>query len=181
MDGLLVRVVGSFSAWFSTKRFYAKCSTYLTTVISKRVRWMAKTISFKPFWQTFGNCLDTKEKRFGTAFSNSDIASAKRFALRRRIWYRVLSRIERGVLDLTMKYVDCIRSAKLASLVSAIIGKLEVAAESVVDRLVRSVGFSMAQRISDLAVNWGYSVAACWASDVVFARYLAVAHLNSRF
>jgi hypothetical protein len=107
------------------------------------------------------------------------ISVIKKCALRRGIWFRALSRIERGVLDLTARYVDCIRSTQLAKVVTAILEKLKLATESVVDRLVRTVGLSLAQKISVVAVGLGNRLAIRWAVDGEFARYLAVAHLNS--
>ena len=111
--------------------------------------------------------------------SVNQIVTFKKAALRRSIWFRVLSRVERGILDLTVRCVVCIRSAKLASLVSAILYKLKLAAESMVDRLVRTVGFSLARKVSCLAQSWGNLSASSWADDAGFARYLAVAQLNN--
>lgn len=111
--------------------------------------------------------------------SVNQIVTFKKAALRRGIWFRALSRVERGILDLTVRCVVCIRSAKLASLVSAILYKLKLAAESIVDRLVRTVGFSLARRVSCLAQSWGNRSASSWADDARFARYLAVTQLNT--
>ena len=83
------------------------------------------------------------------------LAEAKRVALRRGVWFRALSRVERGVLDLTVKVVDKIRSAKLVKVVVAILDKLVLALESVVDRLVRVVGRSQAQKVSEFSVGVG--------------------------
>ncbi len=103
----------------------------------------------------------------------------KKAALRGRIWYRALSRVERGILDLTVRYVDCIRSATLANVVTAIIEKLKLAREGLVDRLVRTVGFSLARKVSAMAVGLGNHLATRWADDAGFARYLAVTQLNN--
>ena len=107
------------------------------------------------------------------------ISVIKKCALRRGIWFRALSRVERGVLDLTTRYVDCIRSAQLAKVVTAILEKLRIASEGVVDRLVRTVGFSLAKKVSIVAQSWGNHLAIAWAKDSDFARYLAVTHLNT--
>ena len=48
-----------------------------------------------------------------------------------------------------------------------------------VDRLVRTVGFSLAKKVSSLAKSWGNLSASSWADDARLARYLAVTHLNS--
>ncbi len=109
----------------------------------------------------------------------SQIIFEKKAALRKRIWYRALSRVERGILDLTVRYVECIRSSTLATVVTAIMEKLKLATESMVDRLVRTVGFSLAQKISAVAVRLGNHLAARWAEDAGFARYLVVTQMNS--
>ncbi len=123
-------------------------------------------------------CLTRQRRRF--SLSSSDIITVKKAALRRGIWFRVLNRVERGVLDLTTRYVDYIKSAKLANVVTAILNKLNIAAESMVERLVRTVGLSIAQKISCIAVSWGNRSASNWADSADFARYLAVTQLNSR-
>jgi hypothetical protein len=108
----------------------------------------------------------------------NQIFTSKRHALRRGVWFRALNLMERGILDLTMRYVATIRSATLAKVVTAILEKLKIASESIVDRLVREVGFSLAKKIGGFAQSWGNSLATSWGSDAGFARYLAVAHLN---
>jgi len=102
------------------------------------------------------------------------LAEAKKLALRRGFWFRVLDRVERGILDLTVRYVVCIKSGKLAKVVTAIMEKLQSAAESIVDRLVRTVGLPLARKISDIAVSWGNRLAPMWADDRSFAVFLMV-------
>lgn len=106
--------------------------------------------------------------------SVSMLAQCKRFALRRKVWFRVLNRVERGVIDLTLKCVDIIRSGRLAKVVTAILVKLESATKSRVDLLVRSLGLPLAQRVSNIAVSWGNFSASTWADDCGFARFLVV-------
>jgi hypothetical protein len=110
----------------------------------------------------------------GCFASIGKLAEARRVAFRRGVWFRVLSRIERGVVDLTLRYVDDIKSTKLAKVLTAILEKLQLATESVVDRLVRTVGVSFAQKVSSIAVSWGNLSASAWAEDPGFARYLVV-------
>jgi hypothetical protein len=97
----------------------------------------------------------------------------KKAALRRGIWFRVLNRLERGVIDLTVRYVECIKSGVLAKVVTAIIEKLQLSMETMADKIVRNVGLPLARKISNIAVSWGNSSAALWAEDRSFARYLA--------
>lgn len=104
---------------------------------------------------------------------------AKKLALRHRVWFKSLSRVERGIIDLTVQCVDSIKSGKLANVVTAILEKLKLATESIVDRLVRTVGFSLAQKISAVAVGLGNRSATHWAVNAEFARYLAVTQMNN--
>ena len=108
------------------------------------------------------------------------LAEAKKSALRRGVWFRTLSRLERGVIDLTVRYVDSIKSTKLAQVVTAIIGKLQHAMESSLDSLVRTIGLPLAQKISNIAVSWGNHLAALWAEDRAFARFLIIIFAKSR-
>jgi hypothetical protein len=109
-----------------------------------------------------------------SSLSVGTLAEAKKLALRRGVWFRLLNRVERGIIDLTVRYVECIKSVVLAKVVTAIMEKLQSAMESVVDRLVRTVGLPLAQKISDIAVSWGNHLASMWANDLAFARFLVV-------
>lgn len=102
------------------------------------------------------------------------LETAKKLALRRRVWFKLLNRVERGIVDLTVKYVDCIKSRKLAKVVVAIMSKLELAFESMLDRLVRTSGLPLARKTSNVAVCWGNRLASLWAEDLAFARFLVV-------
>ncbi|MCW4023422.1 MAG: hypothetical protein NWF01_00090 [Candidatus Bathyarchaeota archaeon] len=117
-------------------------------------------------------------KSFDNGITVGKVFEAKKFALRRGFWFRALSRVERGVVDLTVRYVDSIKSTKLATVLTAIMQKLKVAAESVVDKMVKSVGFVQARKISEIALKWGNRGALEWSSDRGFARYLAVMNMN---
>lgn len=110
--------------------------------------------------------------------STRKLSALKHLALRQRVWFRCLSRIERGIIDLTVQCVDSIRSSKLAKVVTAIVQKLDAAMEGMVDQLVRTVGLPLAQKISMIAEKLGNFSAKSWATDKLFARYLAVMSLN---
>ena len=69
----------------------------------------------------------------------------------------------------------------LAKVLTAIIDKLQCAVESIVDRLVRTVGLPLAQKISDIAVSWGNHFACMWADDLAFAKFLVVNYAKARF
>ncbi len=116
---------------------------------------------------------------FSANLSAGKLSKIKHLALRRNIWYRCLNRLERGIIDLTVQCIDNIKSGKLATVVTAIIGKLASATEGKIDRMVGSVGLALAKKISAIAVELGNFSAVHWAVDRSFARYLAVNALNS--
>jgi len=66
----------------------------------------------------------------GGFLSSEKLVKVKQLALRRRVWFRVLSRVERGVLDLTVRYVNNVKSALLAKVLTAIMEKLQLVAKS---------------------------------------------------
>jgi hypothetical protein len=111
--------------------------------------------------------------------SVSMLADAKKHALRRRVWFRVLNRVERATIDLTVQFVDSIKSVKLAKMLTAIVDKLQSAIESTIDRLVRTIGVHLAGKISCVAAGWGNVSAKSWASDLSFAAFLATMHTSN--
>ena len=102
----------------------------------------------------------------------------KQKAMRAGVWYKALQRIDRVLIDLTMRVVDIVRSASLAKSILAIVRKLEELLESKLARAIRQIGFSLACKISAFAQQWGNKAAREWVNDVGFARYLAVMNLN---
>jgi hypothetical protein len=117
-------------------------------------------------------------RELGDSPSVRMLAQARKFALRRGVWFRALNRVERAIIDLTLQCVDTIKSGKLAKLLTAIMDKLQSTMESIVDRLVRTIGVALAEKISCTAVGWGNVSAKSWASDWSFAVFLAVASTN---
>jgi hypothetical protein len=115
----------------------------------------------------------------GDIISVGRLFEARKVALRCGVWFRALDRAERGILDLTIRCLDTIRSARLAKVVTAILIKLKLAVESTVERMVRVVGRSLAQKVSSLALSWGNRSASQWAEDAGFARYLAITQMNT--
>jgi hypothetical protein len=110
----------------------------------------------------------------GKTISAKILAETKKAALRRGVWFKTLNRVERGIIDLTVRYVDNIKSLKLAKLVTAIIEKLQTTIENTANKLARTVGLPLARKISNIAVSWGNLSAFAWAEDLAFAKYLAL-------
>jgi len=115
------------------------------------------------------------------ALSIGKLNETKKHALRRGVWFKALTRVERGIIDLTVKYVDNIKSATLAKVLTAIIAKLQTTMESMIDKLMRTIGLPLARKISNIAVSWGNHLAKLWAEDRVFARFLVTNFAKTTF
>lgn len=108
-----------------------------------------------------------------------ELTNIKKRALRHGVWFKVLSRIERIQIDLTIKIVDKVRSTFLAKILRPIITKLLNAIESPVKRLIRVVGISLAQKISTVGKKLGCKSAKKWAKDQGFLQFLTVIYMNT--
>ena len=100
-------------------------------------------------------------------------------AVRRGVWFRGLSRVDRALVNLTIKVVDGVRSFTLAKALLSVIKKLEDAFESRVLRILKEVGFPLARKLSLFAQKWGNNLAQDWMRDVSFAKFLAIMHINN--
>ena len=105
------------------------------------------------------------------------IVGVRTRALRRGLWFRVLDRVERGLVDLTIRWVDRVKSGRLAQVLVRILEKL---VRAMAGRMVRAMGEGrqMAFRASWLAVGWGNLPALDWRSDLGFQRALGFGILN---
>jgi hypothetical protein len=109
-----------------------------------------------------------------SALSIGKLTETKKYALRRGVWFKALNRVERGIIDLTVKYIDNIKSATLGKVLTAIMLKLQTITENMIDKLVRTIGLPLARKISNIAVCWGNRLASMWADDPAFARFLII-------
>jgi len=102
----------------------------------------------------------------------------KRRAMRAGVWFKALSRIDRVLVDLTIKVVDAVSSRYLAKSIFTVVGKLDGLLESSVLSSLRLVGHSLAEKFSLIAQKWGNASAKSWSSDESFAVFLAVMQRN---
>jgi hypothetical protein len=100
-------------------------------------------------------------------------------AIRRRVWFRALSRIDRVLVDLTIRVVDVVHSSRLSEALFSVVKKLEDGLAGRVSRAIKEVGFSLARKLSLLAQKWGNDLARNWMSDMSFAKFLAIMHINN--
>ncbi len=108
-----------------------------------------------------------------------NLAGLKTRAIRKRVWFSVLDRVERGLLDLTMRWVDKVRSGRMTETVLRILLKLVRAMERGIGRVL-VVGRELALRASVLAVGWGNSEAYAWRLDKTFWRAIVLGRSNTR-
>jgi hypothetical protein len=90
-------------------------------------------------------------------------------AIRSGVWFRGLPKIDRVLIDLTIKVAGTVRSFTLAQNILTVIRKLE----SRFLRAVKEIGLPTARRLCLVAQKWGNVTAKEWGSDVGFAKYLA--------
>jgi hypothetical protein len=100
------------------------------------------------------------------------LLDVKTRSLRRRVWYRVLDRMERGLVDLTIRWVDKIRNRTMTNVLLRILGKLARAMQQGMVRVL-TLGRELALRASLLAVAWGNSDAYDWRFEQGFWLKLA--------
>jgi hypothetical protein len=106
------------------------------------------------------------------------LLKVKARALRRGVWFKALSRMERGVFDLTVRCVERVQSSVLAGMVSGIVAKLwKNLKPGFLDTAMR-VGNVIAAEICDLALEWGNAGASFWRHDLGFTRFLGVSAVN---
>jgi hypothetical protein len=122
--------------------------------------------------------LKTALKRVSGFYSREQLLKLKLKAMRAGVWFRNLPRIDRVLIDLTIKVTISIRSTTLANNIRAITEKLESLLESSLTRALKGIGIQLAQKISLIAQKWGNALARNWASDSSFVKFLSVMHIN---
>jgi len=110
---------------------------------------------------------------------HAKLIELKTRSMRRRIWHKVLNKLERAQVNLTIRIVKKVRSPLLARVLNSIINKLSNALQSKVLTMTKLVGFTLARKLSKIAQSWGHKTAEMWAQDSKFARFLAIMNLNS--
>lgn len=94
------------------------------------------------------------------------------------MWFRILSKIERSIIDLTLKCVERIRSSILEAMITNILGKLVQALACRFITRADDVGRRIAERLCETAEKWGNKTASTWKNDMVFIRFLGIDALN---
>jgi hypothetical protein len=99
-------------------------------------------------------------------------------AVRAGVWFRTLPRIDRALLDLSIKVAKSICSVTLAKSISAITSKLENSLRDSLSRTLKDQAVQLAQKVSAIAQKWGNVTAIRWGSDESFIRFLIIMNFN---
>ncbi len=101
-------------------------------------------------------------------------------AMRSGVWYRALNRIDRVLVDLTIKVAKTsIKSTSLINQLLSVTTKIETLLENKLSRTTREYGLPQACKLSGIAQSWGNKHAHAWSSDFGFATFLAALKLNA--
>jgi len=111
--------------------------------------------------------------------TTNQLSKLKLKAIRAGVWFKALPRLDRVLVDLTIKVADSIRSSLLAKSIFEVVTKLEPLFEGKFIRLARTVGQKLAEKASLIAQAWGNLAAKSWSTDHSFAVYLAVMQANT--
>ncbi|GEM_PF-3457425 len=111
--------------------------------------------------------------------SKNDILDLKRKSLRKGVWFRGLSKMERGIIDLTVRCVERIRSPTLIRVLQRVLNKLSDAVKHPFAWRIEQIGRPLADRAIQVALSWGVEEAVSWKEDVSYVRCLGLNYLSS--
>ena len=122
--------------------------------------------------------LAIKDLRGLLSIRSDELAKIRSVSLRRGVWFKVLNRLERGLMNLALKVTRRVRSRVLADALYSIVEKLLNALESKISQQMRQIGIPLADKLSRIAQKWGNRLAHKWAKDLGFIKYLTVMKMN---
>ena len=100
-------------------------------------------------------------------------------SLRKRVWFKELTAIERTLMNLTIRVVDEVKSSRLKRLLEHIVHKLEKALESSFLMRAGKKGRELAEKLARAAYSWGNIKAFAWAEDESYALFLGISNINA--
>jgi thermostable 8-oxoguanine DNA glycosylase len=106
-------------------------------------------------------------------FTKVFLAGVRREALRKRVWYKALDSLERGILSIASKIIDSVRSMILDHQIVKIIAKLKSANKCDFIKHFERYGMERGRIIQSQAYSFGYVNASGLLKDIGFIKYLA--------
>jgi 5-carboxymethyl-2-hydroxymuconate isomerase len=119
-----------------------------------------------------------EEGRVASLNTKKTLQRIKSRALRAKVWFRALSRVERAIVDLTIRCVEKIRSDVLAETISTIVTKILKSLEDDFIAVAERIGYGIAEMLSNLGERWGNKTCSAWKHDQHFVKFLGVNALN---
>jgi hypothetical protein len=89
--------------------------------------------------------------------------------------------MERGIVNLTIKYVEQVRSLTLAKSIIGILVKIRDAGNSVFIRRHKEYGLAKAVEVVSMAIRFGSAFAESWLGDNNLSLWLTLHDLNSPY
>jgi hypothetical protein len=111
-------------------------------------------------------------------FTSGFLSEVRRMALRRRVWFSALDGLERGILSISAKIIDGVKSTLLNVEIVRIIAKLRDACKSGFVRHLERFGVERVRAVQAEAARLGYVGAAALSRDLGFIRYLMFLDYN---
>ena len=119
-----------------------------------------------------------RQERNFRFLDNAQLLKLRTKAMRSGMWFKALQRIDRVLVNLTIKVASNVRSFTLAKSILTITRKLGELLETKLSRTMRAIGFPMARKLSMLAQKWGNKSAQEWVNDMGFVQYLAIMNIS---
>jgi hypothetical protein len=100
-------------------------------------------------------------------------------ALRKRIWYKVIDGIERGIINLTISIVDNVKSHTLEKEIIKILNKLKEASKNIFSTHYEIFGLNKVKELVEIAMSFGNTSALKWINDETYAKLVTVNDINN--
>jgi hypothetical protein len=130
-----------------------------------------------------GYALNFTERRVknmpGFTLGRKELVNLRLKALRSGVWFKALKRIDRALVDLTLKVSDEVHSQTLVKALLSVAVRVQNALRNRSSRAVDEVGFRLARQLSLIAERMGNAAAKTWRTDPSFAKFLAIMYINN--
>lgn len=108
------------------------------------------------------------------------LTKVKTRALRQRVWFKTLSRVERAIMDLTIRCVERVQSKVLAKAILTIVRRMLTTLKESFMRRAERAGYEIAQKLCTIGERWGNEECSAWKRDKSFISFLGVNALNTQ-
>ena len=109
-----------------------------------------------------------------------ELSKLRRKSIRKGVWFNALTKIQRGIVDLTLRYVERVRSKILEKVLSEIMSKLRYVVDHFFTWMLELTGQPIAERMSRAAAALGVKGADRWMEDQSYIQLLGLHDLSTR-